>query len=128
MKAFRIQPDDAAMADEVPRFEIVVIARLLHNDRGALQVNISHASRQFAIAKSRPPSLGDVKVRNSSDATKFVSSDEVSNAVLDGTLWKQSKACDSSGEVSSWEPTPAAWAYSYIVLMKTYRGPRCIYS
>ena len=77
------------MANEVLNFEIVNIARLLHNDRGALQVNISHASREFAFVESRPPSLGDVEVQDSSDATKLVSFGEISNAVLDGTFWKQ---------------------------------------
>ncbi len=42
MKAVLVQPNDAAMVDEVLGFEIVVTARLIHNKSSALQVSTFH--------------------------------------------------------------------------------------
>ena len=82
MKAIRVQPDDAAMADEMLSLENVVIARLLHNDRTALQVSSFHTFLDHLNSlRADLPSLDDVEVPDPRDATTFVPFDEFSDAV-----------------------------------------------
>lgn len=108
-----VQLDDAAMAEELLRFNKLVIIRLLNDDAGVLSVSTLHTLRdKFKSLRAGLASLAYVEIQDPRDAAKFLPFEESFNAVMDGTIWKQPKTCESSSEESSREPTPAAWASS----------------
>lgn len=113
IKYIHVQLDDVAMADEVLKFQNIVGIRILNNVGGALQVStFSTRLNNLRSLKAGLPCLEGVQVQDPRDARKFLPFKEFYNAVREGSIWKQGKACDSSSEESSREATPVAWASS----------------